>query len=126
MLKTLALAMLLVAQPASAQSPTAYLLRPDRVFDGTDPLPHQGWAVLVRGDKIAAVGPVQQVTNQGLDALVVDLRGTTLLPGLIENHSHLLLHPYNETPWNDQVLKEPLALRTARAVVHAERTLKAG
>jgi imidazolonepropionase-like amidohydrolase len=45
---------------------------------------------------------------------------------MIEGHSHLFLHPYNETLWDDQVLHEPLALRTARAVVHAEKTLDAG
>jgi imidazolonepropionase-like amidohydrolase len=45
---------------------------------------------------------------------------------MIEAHSHLLLHPYNETPWNDQVLHEPEALRVARAVNHARATLMAG
>jgi imidazolonepropionase-like amidohydrolase len=50
----------------------------------------------------------------------------TLLPGLIEGHSHLFLHPYNETSWDDQVLKESRAERTARAVNHAKATLMAG
>jgi imidazolonepropionase-like amidohydrolase len=50
----------------------------------------------------------------------------TLLPGLIDAHSHLLLHPYNEATWNDQVLKEPYALRVCRATNHARRTLLAG
>jgi imidazolonepropionase-like amidohydrolase len=50
----------------------------------------------------------------------------TLLPGLVDAHSHLFLHPYNETLWNDQVLKEPLAYRTIAATIHAERTLRAG
>ncbi|NWO67902.1 amidohydrolase family protein, partial [Escherichia coli] len=54
------------------------------------------------------------------------LPGTSLLPGLIDLHVHLFLHPYNETSWNDQVMKEPLALRTARAVAHARATLMAG
>src|SRR5918993_116653 len=57
---------------------------------------------------------------------VVPLPGTTLMPGLIEGHSHLLLHPYNETSWNDQVAREPLAYRVARAVNHARATLMAG
>jgi imidazolonepropionase-like amidohydrolase len=48
------------------------------------------------------------------------------MPGLIEGHSHILLHPYNETPWDDQVLKEPQAYRVARAVRDLERTLMAG
>lgn len=125
MRKTLALAMTL-AFAAKLTGQTSYLLKPDRVFDGTEAQTHSGWGVLVKGDKIAAAGPLAQIAIQALDATVIDLPGTTLLPGLIENHSHLLLHPYDETSWNDQVLKEPLALRTARAVVHAERTLKAG
>ena len=45
---------------------------------------------------------------------------------MIEGHSHLFLHPYNETKWDDQVLHEALALRTARAIVHAQKTLMAG
>ncbi len=111
---------LAVAQP---QPPvTSYLLRPDRVFDGETL--HEGWVVLVQGDKIAAVGPTNTINTHNIEA--IDLKGQTLLPGLIEGHSHLLLHPYNETPWEDQVLKEPRALRVARATVHAEKTLLAG
>ncbi|HEX8441433.1 amidohydrolase family protein [Archangium sp.] len=113
---------------ASAQAPaptTAYLLRPARVFDGVSAKPQEGWVVLVRGDRIAAVGPAAQVTAPA-GAETVDLPGTTLVPGLIEGHSHLLLHPYNETSWNDQVLREPLALRVARATRHAHDTLLAG
>jgi imidazolonepropionase-like amidohydrolase len=93
------------------------------VFDGVNPAPHDGWSVLVNGDKIAAAGP--NLTAPA-GAKVVDLPGTTLMPGMIEGHSHLFLHPYNETLWDDQVLHEPLALRTARAVVHARVTLEAG
>jgi imidazolonepropionase-like amidohydrolase len=93
------------------------------VFDGVNPQPHEGWSVLVDGDKIAAVGPSLAAPA---GAKVIDLPGTTLSPGLIEGHSHLFLHPYNEAKWDDQVLHEPLALRTARAVVQAERTLDAG
>ena len=93
------------------------------MFDGVDPHPHEGWTVLVDGDRIAAVGP-NLAAPAG--AKVIDLPGATLMPGMIEGHSHLFLHPYNETLWDDQVLHEPLALRTARAVVQAERTLYAG
>jgi len=99
------------------------LLLPDAVFDGSTR--HQGWAVLVRGTRIAWAGPVAAAPTAGASRRV-PLPGTTLMPGLIEGHSHLLLHAYNETPWNDQVLREPLAYRVARAVVHAEQTLMAG
>ena len=116
---TLVVAML-IAVPAAAQP---ILLRPARVFDGVSRQPHEGWQVLVDGDRIVAVGPNLAAPS---GARVVDLPDATLMPGLIEGHSHLFLHPYNETLWDDQVLHEPLALRTARAVVHAERTLDAG
>ena len=114
----LALAALLVSTPAAADT---LLLKPARVFDGTTM--HEGWQVLVDGSKIAAIGP-----NLAAPAgtRTIDLAGSTLMPGMIEGHSHLFLHPYNETLWDDQVLHEPLALRTARAVVQAERTLRAG
>jgi imidazolonepropionase-like amidohydrolase len=111
---------LLSAVPAVAES---ILLKPAAVFDGVDPHPHADWSVLVDGDRIAAVGP-NVAAPAG--AKVIDLPGQTLIPGMIEGHSHLFLHPYDETLWDDQVLHEPLALRTARAVVNAERTLDAG
>ena len=99
------------------------LLRPAAVFDGQDL--HVGWVVLVEGEKIVAVGPAGEIT-QPPGARTYDLLGLTLLPGLIEGHSHFLLHPYNETSWNDQVLLESQALRVARATAHAQRTLLAG
>jgi imidazolonepropionase-like amidohydrolase len=110
---------------AAAAPPAVTLLTPARVWDGTDSRPHEGWAVLVRGDRIDAVGPRAQVTAPA-GATTIDLPGTTLIPGMIEGHSHLLLHPYNEAPWNDQVLLEPLALRVARATVSAKTMLMAG
>jgi imidazolonepropionase-like amidohydrolase len=120
---------LLIAMAAAIASLTTtaaaepILLKPAQVFDGVDPQPHPGWSVLVEGDKIAAAGP-NVFAPAG--AKVIDLPGTTLMPGMIEGHSHIFLHPYNETLWDDQVLHEPLALRTARAVVHVEKTLDAG
>jgi imidazolonepropionase-like amidohydrolase len=101
------------------------LLKPDRVFDATSERAHAGWVVLVTGDRIAAVGPTKDVRAPG-DARVIDLGGTTLLPGLIDAHAHMFLHPYNETLWDDQVLKEPLAYRVIAAVDHCARTLDAG
>jgi imidazolonepropionase-like amidohydrolase len=126
----LALPLALFAQgPATRPEPgqlsrdaAVSLLRPARVFDG-DTM-HEGWAVRVRGDRIEAVGPAAGVNAVG--ATVVDLPGTTLMPGLVEGHSHVLLHPYNETTWNDQVLHESLGLRVARATNHLRATLMAG
>jgi imidazolonepropionase-like amidohydrolase len=114
------------AAPPTAPPPDpSVLLRPQRVFDGTGEQAHEGWAVLVTGRKIAAVGPAGQIAAPAA-AVTIDLPGMTLLPGLIDAHSHVFLHPYNETLWNDQVLKEPLAYRTIAATIHCERTLMAG
>src|SRR5262249_14313331 len=105
-------------QPA----PTVTILKPARVFDGETM--HEGWAVRVRGERIDAVGAEAAAASAG--ATVVDLPGATLTPGLVEGHSHILLHPYNETTWNDQVMHEGLALRVARATNHLRATLNAG
>lgn len=98
------------------------LLAPDRVFDGE--AMHEGWVVIVSGKTITYAGPAQDAPPASGGR--VDLTGSTLLPGLIDAHVHFFLHPYNETSWNDQVLLEPLALRVARATVHARQTLQAG
>jgi imidazolonepropionase-like amidohydrolase len=111
--------------PAGVPHDSLVLLKPAAVWDAIDDAPHAGWTVLVRGQNIAAVGPASQVGTPA-GATVVELPGETLLPGLIEAHSHVMLHPYNEAQWNDQVLKEPLALRTARATVSLRNTLMAG
>ncbi|HET7897333.1 MAG TPA: amidohydrolase family protein, partial [Flavisolibacter sp.] len=105
-----------------AQTDSFYLLKPDRVFDGETL--HNDWVVLVHGNKIENAGPM--TFKLPAETRVIDLKGTTLLPGLIEGHSHLFLHPYNEVSWNDQVLRESRAERTARAVNHAYATLLAG
>jgi imidazolonepropionase-like amidohydrolase len=103
------------------EPPVPLLLRASRVFDGTTV--HTGWEVLVSGGSIAAAGQRGSVPG---NARLLDLGDVTLMPGLIEGHSHLLLHPYDEASWNDQVLYEPLALRVARATVAARTTLMAG
>ena len=105
--------------PLAAQA--TLVLRPDRVFDGE--ALHPGWAVIVVGDRIQEAGPDVRAPA---GAREVPLPGTTLLPGLIEGHAHLLLHPYDETPWADQVLYESQAERAVRAAVHAHATLMAG
>lgn len=117
-------ALLLLSLPffASAQTDSFTLLKPDRVFDGETM--HSDWIVLVKGNKIEAAGNMNFKLPSA--TRIIELKGATLLPGLIEGHSHLFLHPYNETPWNDQVLKESRTERTARAVNHAKATLLAG
>lgn len=105
-----------------AQNDSFYLLKADRVFDGESM--HKGWVVLVQRNKIIQAGEMRFKLPE--NTRVIDLKGMTLLPGLIEGHSHIFLHPYNEASWNDQVLKESRAERSARAVKHAEATLMAG
>ncbi|MGC4021021.1 MAG: amidohydrolase family protein [Cyclobacteriaceae bacterium] len=102
---------------------TSFYITADRVFDGESM--HTGWAVLVQGNKIISVGPKEKISLPA-NSTKINYPNSTLLPGLIEGHSHLLLHPYNETPWDDQVLKESDGYRVARATVHAKNTLLAG
>ncbi|MBT8223687.1 MAG: amidohydrolase family protein, partial [Eudoraea sp.] len=99
------------------------LLKPDQVFDGTEM--HSNWVVLVEGKTISYAGPpaALQIPRGTVEK---ELEGMTLMPGLIEGHSHLLLHPYDETPWNDQVLKESPVERAIRGVNHAKASLMAG
>jgi imidazolonepropionase-like amidohydrolase len=106
-------------------SDTVYLLRPTYIFDGESAQLHNGWVVLVRGEKIEAVGPANQIKTPA-NAKTIELPRLTLMPGLIDAHSHVLLHPYNETVWNDQVARESLSLRVARATNHLRNTLLAG
>jgi imidazolonepropionase-like amidohydrolase len=122
--KQIFLTLVLMSGASAAEQPKqAILLKPAGVFDAMDGKTHAGWQVLVDGDRIAAVGPNLSAPP---GARVIDLQGDTLMPGMIEGHGHLFLHPYNETTWDDQVLHEPLALRTARAVAQARTTLLAG
>ena len=112
----------LQAQTTPRPDGVAVIVRPARVFDGV--ALHEGWAVRIRGERIEAAGPAAKIAADGADA--IDLPGATVLPGLIEGHSHVLLHPYNETSWDDQVLKESQGVRIARAVNHLRATLMAG
>jgi imidazolonepropionase-like amidohydrolase len=110
-----------VAINAGAQD--KFLLTPSRVFDGETM--HEGWSVLVQNSKILQVGLTSSLKTDN-STKVIKYDGSTLMPGMIEGHSHLLLHPYNEVPWSDQVMKESDAERVIRATVHARNTLLAG
>ncbi|MBQ4914789.1 amidohydrolase family protein [Maribacter sp. MMG018] len=99
------------------------LLVPDRVFDGTEL--HENWVVLVENNRITYTGNLNGLKKPS-NTTEINLNGTTLMPGIIEGHSHILLHPYNETEWNDQVLKESPVERAIRASVHVKKSLMAG
>ncbi|USQ94375.1 metal-dependent hydrolase family protein [Caulobacter sp. RL271] len=124
-MRRLLAALALILTPGLAAAASPILLKPDRVWtaENAGP-PREGWAVLVKDGRIAAVGPVSQIDPTGAE--VVDLPGATMIPGLMDLHSHLFLHPYNETLWDDQVLKETPTYRTLRAAVQAKATLEAG
>jgi len=113
------------APAPSAAPPVDVLLRPARVFDAVAQAPHEGWVVLVAGNTIVAAGPAAEVKAPA-NTKVIELPGATLMPGLIDAHSHIYLHPYNEASWNDQVMKETLAYRTIAAVISCKDTLLAG
>lgn len=124
-MRRLLTALALILAPGLALAAQPVLLKPARVWtaENAGP-PREGWAVLVKDGKIAAVGPAAQIDSTG--AKIVDLPDTTVIPGLMDLHSHLFLHPYNETLWDDQVLKETPTYRTLRAAVQAKATLEAG
>jgi imidazolonepropionase-like amidohydrolase len=117
-------ALALIAGAVHAAGPRPVLLTADRVWTG-EGAAHQGWAVLVAQGRIQAVGPAASVTVPA-DAERIDLPGKTLIPGLMDLHSHVLLHPYNETSWDDQVMKEAVEYRTLLAGKHSAATLQAG
>ncbi len=113
------------AKPVRQNVNTAFLITPARVFDSESGKTHEGWSVLVTSNKIAAIGPLKELSAPA-GTEKIDLPGMTLLPGLMDIHSHIFLHPYNEALWDDQVLKEPVAYRTVRATLHLRDTLLAG
>src|SRR5450830_1611799 len=107
-----------------AAEPGPVLLTADRVWTGDGPA-HPGWGVLVAKGKIVEVGPVASL-SVAAGTQRIDMPGKTLMPGMMDLHSHVLLHPYNETSWDDQVLKESVEYRTLEAARHASDTLQAG
>lgn len=119
MKKLLFIAIIITFFQGNAQT----LLQPDRVFDGEEM--HDDWVVLVEGNQIMYSGELSGIKLPKKTEKIA-LAGMTLMPGLVEGHSHLLLHPYNETDWNDQVLKESPVERAIRGSVHAKNSLMAG
>lgn len=104
------------------------LLKPAHILDVQKGELISGKNVLIKDNKIAAIGSDIEI-EEAFDlseAKIVDLSGLTVLPGLIDAHSHILLHPYSETNWNDQVLLESRAERVARGVLHLKATIDAG
>lgn len=92
-----------------------------RLFDGT--AMKSNWGVVVEGNTIIEIGPVDQLSSADQ---TFDFPDGTIMPGMIEGHSHVLLYPYNQMEWNDQVLKESRSLRAIRGAKMATKNLYAG
>lgn len=108
---------------AIAQEDSYTLIKAKTIFDGVQF--HTNKVVLIKANKIIAFDKASNI-KVPKNTKVLNYSKGTLMPGMIEGHSHLLLHPYNETSWNDQVLKESYAERAIRGANHAKKTLMAG
>jgi len=124
-LRSIGILLLLATSSAAAERP-----RPPLLLVGAEVLDAAGTKLLTGQQLVIDDGKIIRIASNAEPlppgTQRIDLSGLTLVPGLIDLHSHLLLHPYNEAPWDDQVLKENVALRTARAVAAARATLDAG
>jgi len=120
-------AFFLVASSArAADAPVITVIRAHWLVDPATGHRHEHWEVVVENQRIRAVRPAGgEIPAQ---AAVIDLGESTLLPGLIDTHTHLFLQ--GETPgpsdYDSQLLKHPASYRAARAVVSARRALEQG
>ncbi|WKD86933.1 hypothetical protein KCTC32516_02313 [Polaribacter huanghezhanensis] len=121
--KIILILLLFISFQAIAQDDSYTLIKAKTIFDGVQF--HTNKAVLIKGNKIIAFDKVANIKIPK-GTKTINYPNGTLMPGMIEGHSHLLLHPYNETSWNDQVLKESYAERAIRGANHAKKTLMAG
>ena len=115
-----------LAAASSADAPTL-VVRAQQLIDGTSDKPRRGMEIVIRGNRIVAVRPVNSAALP-LTTRVIDLGAATVLPGLIDTHTHIFLQ--GEDPaaggYDVQLLKFPASYRVARAVVAARRALEQG
>ncbi|MEO7735089.1 MAG: amidohydrolase family protein [Kofleriaceae bacterium] len=118
------LACLLVASPVLAQ-PT--IVKAAHLIDGVADRARDGVAVLIDGDRIVAVAPAAELVARHPDARVVDLGTQTLLPGLIDAHTHVFLHDdIGPGVYDATLLKESAAYRAIEAAANARTALGYG
>jgi imidazolonepropionase-like amidohydrolase len=112
---------------AAAPPEAVTLIRAGVLIDGSAAAPKRDQAILVRGRRIERVGPAASVTAPD-GASIVDLSRATVLPGLIDSHTHLFLQGEEpaEGGYDAQLLSQGLAFRAARATVSARRALEQG
>jgi imidazolonepropionase-like amidohydrolase len=114
----------LFAIPVHAQNVT--VIKAGTLIDGKSAQPRTNQVIVIRGNRIESVGGVSTAIPAG--ANVIDLSNMTVLPGLIDSHTHIFLQGEDpaEGGYDVQLLKYPLAYRAARATVAARRALEQG
>jgi imidazolonepropionase-like amidohydrolase len=118
---------LLSASLFAQQPPTVTVIRAGTLIDGKSEKPRANQVIIIRGNRIESVSDAAKA-NVPSSANVIDLSNQTVLPGLIDSHTHIFLQ--GEDPakggYDANILKEPLAMRAARATVSARRALEQG
>jgi len=114
--------------PAPAPPPPAVVfIKAGRLVDGRANAVQTNVGILIEGERIKAVGPVAQVQSQAGTARVIDLSQMTVLPGLIDAHTHLLLQgDVTSQEYEDQLLKESIPYRAILAARNARLSLEHG
>jgi imidazolonepropionase-like amidohydrolase len=107
-------------RPADSVAARRIAIRAARMIDGRSPRPITNAVVLVEGDRITAAGSGLAVPA---GVRVIDLGGATILPGLIDSHTHITSQP--SSYYDDLFRKSPIDV-AVRAHVYAKRTLEAG
>ena len=129
LLLLLAFAVKAAAQiPAAPPAARAYAIHAGRMIDGKSDVVQSDVLVLVQGDRIVAVGPRSQLASRvPANAETIDLGGATILPGLIDNHTHVLLQgDITAADYDEQLLKESIPYRTIRATAAVRTALMNG
>jgi len=114
-----------IAAQTSAKSMT--LIKAGRLIDVRNGRALNDQAILIEGDRIKEVGPASQLASKGAGARVIDLSNATVLPGLIDCHTHILLQgDITAEDYDEQLLKESIPFRAIRATVAARTGLMNG
>jgi imidazolonepropionase-like amidohydrolase len=115
------------AAPAPTAAPRRIIIHAGRLIDGVAQTPRSDQGILVEGDRIVSVGPYVEISGKAAGAERVDLGSMTVLPGLIDNHTHVLLQgDVTAADYDEQLLKESIPYRTIRATAAARTALMNG